>query len=318
MKIVALGRTNWLYDSIVACANAGHKIVAIGTGPASPEYSVKESDFARLAATLGSKFFSVTKSRHEEIEQNLSSSTADVAISVNWMKLLQRETIQLFPNGIINAHAGDLPRFRGNAVANWAILSGEPRVVLTLHLMSPELDQGPVLLKRAMDLTEATYIGDIYAFLNRAIPEMYVDVLQRMTDGNLVPQAQSTDPADALRCLPRIPDDGLIDWKESSQQIHRLVRASAEPFTGAFTYLGQKKLVIWRSHREPCGTPLLGIPGQVVERRSASGEVTVLTGEGLLVLESVQLEGEKTRRAAAECILSTRTRLRTPFFKMST
>src|SRR5262245_18547399 len=147
---------------------------------------------------------------------------------------------------------------------------------------------------------------------------MYVDVLQRMADGNLVPQAQSTDPADALRCLPRIPDDGRIDWKEPSQQIQRLVRATAEPFPGAFKYLGQKKFIVWRSHREPCRTPLLGIPGQVVERRSASGEVAVLTGGGLLVLESVQLEGEKTRRLPTECILSTRTRLRTPFFTNST
>ena len=93
-----------------------------------------------------------------------------MAISVNWPNLLTPEVLDLFPDGVWNAHAGDLPRYRGNAAPNWAILSGEDAVILTIHRMSAGLDEGPILAQRSFPLDETTYISDVYAFLDEAVP----------------------------------------------------------------------------------------------------------------------------------------------------
>src|SRR2546430_4533 len=124
MKVAALGRTHFLYDAIVEVAKRGHQVVLIGTSSASPEYARTERDFAQLAQELGSVFFCDTRLANLDIFRLLSESKAEIGISANWLTLVPAKVLDLFPCGVINAHGGDLPRFRGNAVPNWAILSG--------------------------------------------------------------------------------------------------------------------------------------------------------------------------------------------------
>ena len=80
---------------------------------------------------------------------------------MNWLTMIAQSTLALFPWGVLNAHAGDLPRFRGNACPNWAILNGEPLVGLCIHEMIPELDAGPVLLRAHFPLSDDIYISDV-------------------------------------------------------------------------------------------------------------------------------------------------------------
>ena len=307
MRVAALGRTHWLYDSIVALDKAGHEVVLIGTSTAAPEYMVGEKDFEELAARLGCPYFcdaSINRAEHVELARSLA---AEAAISVNWPTLIGEEMMAAFKHGIVNAHAGDLPRFRGNACPNWAILNGEDKVVLTLHQMIADLDAGPIVLKRSLPLTETTYIGDVYRFLERAIPEAYVEAIAGLDSGSLTPTEQSLDPAHSLRCFPRTPEDGGIDWNRPATDIAKLVRASAEPFAGAFAQLTGERLTIWRARAEKLPYPSLGVNGQVVRVDTDRGEAWILCDEGVLVLEQVELEGK--RGGATEFIRSTRTRL---------
>jgi len=112
MKVAALGRTQWLYDSIRACASAGHKIVLIGTNPSQPEYSVTEKDFKHLAKELKCPFFLDKTIDRPEYFRMVKQSKAEVAISVNWQTVVGRKMLEQFNYGVINAHAGDLPRFK--------------------------------------------------------------------------------------------------------------------------------------------------------------------------------------------------------------
>src|SRR5690606_22857566 len=98
---------------------------------------------------------------------------AQVAISVNWPSLIGPAMRAVFKYGVVNAHAGDLPRYRGNACPNWAILAGEERIHVTLHRMGDGIDDGPILLQRSMPLAPQTYVTDVYRFLGDAIPEMF-------------------------------------------------------------------------------------------------------------------------------------------------
>ncbi len=309
MRVAAMGRTHWLYDSIQAVRQRGHEIVLIATCPAAPEYSRTERDFEALAAEIGCPYFCDARLDRPERLALLTDVAPDVAISVNWLTVIGEDVLNRVPHGVINAHFGDLPRYRGNAVANWAILAGEARAVLTLHEMAPALDAGPILAQRALDLGPETYIADAYAFASAVVAEMFADVIDGLAAGTLTPRPQSADPADSLRCFPRRPSDGHIDWSLPADHLARLVRASAEPFPGAFTYLEDgRRLTVWRARADQLPYPWLGVPGQVAERDRATGEVVVLAGEGVLVLEEVQVE-DGPRCRPADLLRSLRTRL---------
>jgi methionyl-tRNA formyltransferase len=286
VKVAAFGRTHWLYDSILHLHERGHEIVGIATARAAPEYRVDEHDFERLARELGCVFAATVEQLPD----------AEIAISVNWPKLVPQSLLDRFPRGVLNAHLGDLPRFRGNAAPNWAILLGEPRVVLTVHRMDAGLDSGPILAQHALPLDDSVYIGDVYAWADKVVPETFAEAL------TAEPRPQEGEP---LRVYPRRPEDALLDWNRSAEELARVVRASSEPFAGAFTELEGRRLVVWRAHAEPLPHAAVGIPGQVAEVRER--EAAVLTGDGLLVLEDVQLGA--ARAPAASVLTSTRLRL---------
>ncbi len=308
MRVAAFGRTQWLYESIRAARGRGHQVVLIGTCPAAPEYTVRENDFANLAKELGCAYFCDTHLNRPEYVRMVEESRADVAISVNWLTLVGREMLDRFKHGFINAHAGNLPRFRGNAAPNWAILTGEKKVVLTLHRMAVDLDAGPILLQREFPLTPRTYIRDVHRFLEKNIPEMFMEVLEGLAAGHLVPREQPSDPALSLRCFPRLPQDGEIDWTRSAEEIARLVRASSQPFAGAYSFIGSEKIIIWRAHPDKLPYPYLGMPGQVAEIRPQTGEAVILAGDAVLVAEEAETAA-LGRRPAAEILKSTRVRL---------
>ncbi|MFA4933751.1 MAG: formyltransferase family protein [Candidatus Omnitrophota bacterium] len=307
MKIAVFGRTDWLYESAKAALAKGHRIVLIGTSPAVREYSKKEKDFALLAKKIKCAYFcdsAINKSKYIDMARK---SCAEIAISVNWVTRISEEMIKQFPLGIVNAHGGDLPRFRGSACANWALIAGENKVVLTLHRMNAELDVGDILLQRRLNLTPRTYIKDIYDFYSKNIPEMFIKVLDCFASGKIKPKKQPSDLSLSLRCFPRLPRDNKIDWNKDAEFLARVVRAGAEPFSGAYSFIGPDKFLIWRAHAEKLPYAHLGIPGQVVEIRKASGEVTVLTGKDLLVIE--EAEFLKKRDRASKIIHSVRLRL---------
>jgi UDP-4-amino-4-deoxy-L-arabinose formyltransferase/UDP-glucuronic acid dehydrogenase (UDP-4-keto-hexauronic acid decarboxylating) len=307
VRFAALGRTRIFLDAVLACAGAGHEPVLVGTCAASPEYGVGESDFQRLAERFGCPFFADADANRPEILDLAAHARADVAISMNWLTMIGPDLRSRFAHGVINAHAGDLPRYRGNAVPNWAILNAEREVVLTLHLMSDELDAGPVLLKQGFPLTDDTYIGDVYEFLAAAVPDAFVRALDGLEQGTLRAQSQPDDPALALRCHPRRPEDGLLDWRQPAETLARLVRASAEPFGGAFTHLNGRRLTVWRARASTPATAVVGVPGQVIAIDRSAGTIEVLTGHGTLVVAEVEADG--VRGPAGEAVSSLRTRL---------
>ncbi|PPJ63036.1 hypothetical protein [Cuspidothrix issatschenkoi] len=137
---------------------------------------------------------------------------------------------------------------------------------------------------------------------------MFVELLDGIANSNIIPQEQPSDPALSLRCFPRLPQDGEINWQQSAQDLAKLVRASAEPFAGAYSFLNGEKVTIWRVHPEPIDYPYLGVPGQVIEIRYETKEVAVLTSDGMLILEEIETL-KKGRRRSSDIIKSCRVRL---------
>lgn len=308
MNIAAIGRTETLYDSILAASDAGHDISLIITTDAEPEYERDSEDFRQLAEQLGSSFHHTKQINSPEIVSEIRRLSPKLAISINWKTIIGEEVLNSFEYGILNSHAGDLPRYRGNAAPNWAMIHDETEVVFTIHQMDNGLDSGPIVLQRSIPLTPETLIGDIYDFARNNVPNMFVESIDGLQSGEIEPTPQPDDPRKAVRCYPRIPKDSEIQWEKSAAFLDRLVRASSEPFAGAYTWLDSEKLTIWRAHPEIPEKTTVGSPGQIAELRPDTGTVAVLTGNGFLVLEEVET-ATRGRCEPTDVITSHRTRL---------
>lgn len=308
MRVAVLGRTALLYETMKLLSENGHEIVVIGTCKAAPEYSVTEIDFQKYAEEKKIPFFCKADLNDDYIHKLLVEASADIAVSVNWLTIIGSNTIDCFKYGILNAHAGDLPRFRGNACPNWAILLGEKQVGVTVHFMEPgELDSGDMLVKRFFPLTQHTRIGQVYEWLEGEIPKMFLEAIEGLENNSITPQKQSKNKENILRVYPRRPEDGYINWSDSAEYIERLINASSEPFEGAFTFYRGKRMIIWRACASEWDVPSMAVPGQVVERSSVLGKVYVACGEGRLCIEEIEYAGKRCR--PYECISSMRDRL---------
>lgn len=298
VKYVTVGRTEILYNTILTLNARGYPPSLIVTGPAENNYSKKEADFEKLAGELGVPFFCTNKI--SDLKHTLQSISPDIAVSINWMRIIPPEILNIFEHGIVNFHIGDLPKYRGNATPNWAIINNEPYVVLTIHKMDAGLDTGDILLQERYEIKKNTTIGEVYDFALKEAPKMFVNLFNDFS--KIVPKKQMGIP---LRCYPRRPEDSKINWRETSKDIHNLIRASSEPLGGAYTFFKDKKMIVWRSDAEKF-VPYLAIPGQVLEIRT-NGDIAIATGKNALILKDVEVDG--VRNTPASFIKSLRDRL---------
>lgn len=296
MKIVILGRTEYLYDTAEMLSKE-HEIAAIITAKAMPEYDKNEKDFDELAKKLNCKFY-ITNKIDNKLREIIKRSQAEICISLNWVTILKDDIIGLFKHGILNAHFGDLPSYRGNAVINWAILNNENQIAVTIHRMVPgKIDSGNVLKKKYMQLETNTTMGDIVAFCRENTPQLFSETINEIAAGKSKEIEQSTQPQTAFRCYPRVPEFSKIDWSRSAEEIHALVRASAKPYSGAYSYIKIdreiKKVYIWKSEINCTDTADIGVPGNIIHNDKTTGRSSIYTGKGILDIIEAQYEGEE-------------------------
>lgn len=288
---------------------AGHSIAAVATWRESHNYEVGAEQFEQLARDHNAEFIFSANLAAPEMSARLAGAKAKIAISMNWPSLLPASVRELFPLGVFNAHPGDLPKYRGNACPNWAILNGENHIGVCIHQMNDELDAGDVAERRRFPLGPETDVADVYDWLREAIPDMFCAVVDAAASGNLSLEQQPRDPSQSLRCFPRRPEDSKIDWRRSSIDIHRLVRASTKPFAGAYTFLGDRCVRIWRATVHELSYPWVAVPGQVM--LAIEGDPVIACGDGALRLREASIEGESSDSADGhrEILSSLRNRL---------
>lgn len=290
MKIAVIGRTEILYKTTELLHSLHYAVPVIITAKEAPEYTKTSKDYEELAHKLGARFIltaTIKKYIHE-----IKESGCDIAVSMNYPNLIPNEVIDLFPLGILNAHGGDLPKYRGNACQAWAILNGESKIGLCVHKMNGnELDSGDIIERDYLPININTKVTACWEWMNKRIPDMFVSAIRKLEKNpNYVLEKQSKNPGDALRCYPRFPEDGKIDWNKSSIEILRLINASNKPYAGAFCTYEDKKLIIWDAELYPDEENYLAVPGQISEIKE-TGSVVVITGQGKLILHNVEYEG---------------------------
>lgn len=308
MKIGIIGRSELLYNTVTLLKEAGHEIIGIVSCKAAPEMLVDENDFQELAIQLNAKFLYDPKLSYESAFRFFGDS-CDIGVSINYSGIISKDVIDIFPEGILNVHGGDLPRYRGNACQAWAILNGEKRIGLCVHKMiGGELDSGVILEKEYLDINIDTRIGQVYKWMADASPRLIMNVIEMLSvNREYFLEKQSTKASDILRTYPRKPEDGRINWTDTNTHIVRLVNASSEPFSGAFAFLNGEKIIIWRARVHNDSEEFCAIPGQVTSVTNQSkGSIVVAVGKGKIQVDEIEFKG--VRCTPAEVIKSLRTR----------
>ncbi|MDP4132160.1 MAG: formyltransferase family protein [Bacteroidota bacterium] len=304
--LIAIGRSRYLYDGIKYLQSKGYVFKAIVTEEAYEEYDVKHTDFELLARSMGCRFFMIKSLNNDELIQIVKSNHIRAAISANWKYTIPKSFLDLFACGILNFHLGNLPDYKGNATVNWTIINGEDEIYGNIHKMDPELDAGDVIARKSIPLRENTYIADVLQQAALDVPFLYEEALKRIFKQ---PDAfEVKGSLEGLRCYPRLPEDSRINWNETAETICRLIRASAHPYPGAFSYLNGEKVIIWKAAVFIPGERFLAVPGHVVAIQKDTKTIRIACRENFLEIQEIEYQGKVM--APAEFIKSIRVRFK--------
>ena len=266
----------------------GHEIAAVYTQPDRPSGRGNKITFSpvkQFALEHELTVLQPTKVRPDEAFDQFRSFNADIAVVVAYGRILPDSFLNAFAHGAVNVHFSLLPKYRGAAPVNWAIVNGESVTGVTTMKMDAGLDTGDILLQRE---TEIDKDEDSISLMSR-LGEIGAELLSKTLDELSLIEPREQDHSAATLAPIMKKEDGKFDWNFSADRIARMVRGF-QPFPTTYTTFDGKKLTIWKAGSR--AEKLVADPGTVI---SASGdELVVSCGEGsLLEISELQLEGKK-------------------------
>lgn len=222
-----------------------------------------------------------------ELKAELERMHPEAFVVAAYGKILPRWLLDLPRYGAINVHPSLLPRYRGAAPIQWAILKGERETGVTTFLMDEGLDSGPILLQRRVPIGEEETASELSRRLSEVGSELILETLRGLQQGRIRPRPQDHQEACYAPKIER--HQGLIRWQEPAGRILNLIRA-LDPWPSAYTFYRGKLLKIWRAQRGKGR----GEAGEVI---GLEGGIEVACGEGSLLIRELQLEGRRRMEA---------------------
>ncbi len=292
MRIVFMGTPESAVPSLQRLLDYGHEIVAVWTQPDKPAGRGKQlhqSPIKEFALQHKLTIHQPAKIKTEEAKDLFASHNADVAVVVAYGKILPSEFLNAYMHGCINVHFSLLPKYRGAAPVNWALVNGEGETGVTTMRIVEELDAGPILLQSGAKIGEHETAPELLIRLAELGAEVLSETLRNLDA--IEPRPQRDEDATFAPILKR--EDGLIDWSMDAFAIERRVRGF-QPWPNAYTAIDSKRLIIWRATSEP--TDFSVPPGQIVEART--DRLAVSCGHSTL-LRIGELQPEGGRRMSA-------------------
>lgn len=237
----------------------------------------------------------------DDVERVVGQSRPDCTVVSSYDRILPSRVLSR--SRFVNVHYAPLPEYRGRANVNWAVINDEPETAITIHVIAPGLDAGNILYQQRIPIGADETVRELYIRLNEVQREVLGETVARYISGYVgAPQ----DETAATYACTRVPDDGEINWSDSTRRVYALIRALAPPYPGAHTYLGTRRLAILRAAPLVNAPRYVGrIPGRVVGRSSKNGHVDVLTGDGVLRIHEV-MTADSIAAPAAVFIESTK------------
>ena len=290
MRIVFMGTPDFAVPSLQALIDAGHEVCAVYTQPDKPQgrkQILTAPPVKTLALAHNIPVFQPNTLKNEDEQARLRELAPEVIIVVAYGKLLPKAVLDIPPHGCINVHGSLLPRWRGAAPIQWAVIAGDEMAGVTTMQMAEGLDTGDMLLTYETKVGEKETAGELFDRLAQSGAELLTQTLVKLDE--ITPRPQD----DAQSCYAHMLDKqmAVIDWSKSAHEIDCLIRG-LNPWPIALTTLSGERLKVFAAEKAAGN----GEPGTVLEADPKKG-LTVACGEGALRLTEIQLVGGKRMKA---------------------
>lgn len=295
MRIIFMGTPDFSVGTFEALIAAGHDIVLAVTQPDKPKGrggKMQYSPVKEKALEYGIPVFQPKKVREAECIDKLRAYEADIMVVIAFGQILPKEILEMTRFGCVNVHASLLPKYRGAAPIQWAVINGERVSGVTTMKMDEGLDTGDMIMKAEVELDEKETGGSLFDKLSEAGASLCVETLRAIEEGTAAFEKQGETTTEYARMLHK--DMGSIDWKNDAQTIERLIRG-LNPWPSAYTKWDGKVMKLWEADVVPQNSK--AAPGTVVSVEKDG--FCVQTGDGLLKVRSLQIPGKKRMEADA-------------------
>lgn len=296
-RILFFGYSEVGHDCLSLLLERGDNVVALITHEDNTNEKIWFKTPAQAARAGGVPVHTPERVGTPEWVERIAQMRPDLILSAYYRNMISTKVLALAPLGAFNMHGSLLPRYRGRAPINWAVLHGEPRIGMTLHRMVREPDAGAIVDQEGVDIGPRDTAEQAF----RKVLPCARRVLARQIDALLAGTARETpqDESQATYFGGRKPEDGRIDWSRPSVQIFNLVRAVTDPYPGAFTQVGAARLMVWWAEPDsPAARGLRGRPGEVL----SASPLVVATGDGAIELTRTEWRGAQPQLGVGQVL----------------
>ena len=293
MKIVFMGTPDFAEKSLEAIYNSGHEILAVVTNPDRPKgrgMKMVYSPVKEFAISKNLKIYQPEKVRNNvEFIEEIKALQPDVICVVAYGKILPKEILDIPRLGCINVHGSLLPKYRGAAPIQWAVINGEKITGITTMYMDVGMDTGDMILKEEVSIGEDETTGELWDKLSEVGAKLLVKTLKQIEDGTAtrIPQGEDFSMAPMLN-----KEMSKINWNsQSAQEIKNLVRG-LNPIMGTYSYLDDKKIKFWKVDVLPFENENVE-NGTILKSNSKDG-LYIKAKDGMIKV--LEIQGENSKR----------------------
>lgn len=298
MKVIFMGTPDFASESLKNLYEAGHEILAVVTNPDRPKgrgMKVIASPVKQYAIEKNLKIYQPEKVRkNQKFIDEIKSLNPDVICVVAYGKILPKEILEIPHLGCINVHASLLPKYRGSAPIQWAVLNGEKETGVTTMYMDIGMDTGDMILKEKVQIGEDETTGELWDRLSKIGGKLLVETLKQIEEGTAPREKQSEDFTMAPMLDKKM---AKIDWEnQTASQIKNLVRG-LNPIMGAYTFLKDKKIKFWKvdvAKNISLTEDMEKLANGVVVLSDSKDGLYIKTKNG--ILKVLEIQGENARR----------------------
>lgn len=288
MNVIFMGTPDFAVPTLQKLNESSHNVVLVVTQPDKPfgrGKKLKKSEVKETAEKLGLRIFQPDKIKKQENIDILKSYNPDVIVVVAYGQILSKEILTLPKYGCINVHASLLPKLRGAAPLNWAIINGETKTGVTTMQMDVGLDTGDMLLKSEVEIDEDMNVGELHDILMHKGASLLIETLDKLEKNEINPQKQ-----DALsNYAPMFNNENRkINWNLPAKRIHDLIRGLS-PWPTAYFILDDKTVKVYKSSYINDNSDYE--PGYIIKANNEG--IFVKAKDGIVILQEIQMPGKK-------------------------
>ncbi len=294
MKIVFMGTPDFARDSLEALYNKGYDILGVVTNIDKPKgrgMKLIPTPVKEFALEKNLKIYQPEKVKNnQEFIQEIKNLEPDIICVVAYGKILPKEILDIPKYGCINVHGSLLPKYRGAAPIQWAVLNGDKTTGITTMYMDVGMDTGDMILKEEVQIGEDETTGELWDRLSKIGAKLLVETIEQINKGTAprIPQGEDFTLAPMLN-----KEMAKINWNEkTAKEIKNLVRG-LNPIIGAYTFLDNKKYKFWKVSTLPFESKFENIENGTIVKSNSKEGLYIKANEGIIKVDEIQAENAK-------------------------